>query len=57
MLECIITTILLLTMTWSVKSLRYMFNHLPKISLILIFVLGIINGGTTGKIKGIITDA
>ena len=34
-----------------------MFNHLPKISLILIFVLGIINGGTTGKIKGIITDA
>ncbi|SVE20273.1 uncharacterized protein METZ01_LOCUS473127, partial [marine metagenome] len=35
-----------------------MLNHLQKISLILIFfVFGIINGGTTGKIKGIITDA
>ena len=33
-----------------------MINHLIKISLIFIFLFEIINGGTTGKIKGIITD-
>ena len=33
-----------------------MINYLIKISLIFIFLFEIINGGTTGKIKGIITD-